>query len=168
MLTYKHSFLQSDTMEWMQGMIMQSLISLFVTILSDNHCYHQPIPSPWEWGQPFQHAGWYGGQHDPTAGWLDGYAGHGYARHGELPESYFVKIMITIGRVGWEVACQWTIPSSPQCGVACLADPWAWAGGWWRCVMYNVHFEKGHRLTLRINCPWISFWNVGFTMSGQN
>ena len=165
MFTHIYSFLQSDTMEWMQGML--SLISLYVNTLSDIHNYFLLlIPSPWEWGQPFQHAGWYGWQYDPTACRVDGYAGHGYARHGELLKYYFEFWIMTIPRVGWEVACQWTIPSSPQCGEVCLAGPWAaWTEEWWRCVMYIVHVDKGRGFTLGAKCPRITFQSVGLNIS---
>ena len=131
-------------MEWMQGMQQPLLYQLWP--LCQNH-YYQFIPSTWKWGQSFQHVGRNGKQHDTTAGWVDGHAGHGNAKHGEFI-LYFVFLKLVFFREGWVVGCQWTIPSYLQCGAACRAGPWGqWeAEEWWRCVLSIL--KKG------MVCPW--------------
>ena len=95
------SLLQSDTMEWMQGMQQPLLYQLWPVF--QNH-YYQFIPSTWKWGQSFQHVGRNGKQHDTTTGWVDGHAGHGNAKHGQfilyLVFFLYIKLVFS-GRDGW-------------------------------------------------------------------
>ena len=154
------SLLQSDTMEWMQGMQQPLLYQLWPVF--QNH-YYQFIPSTWKWGQSFQHVGRNGKQHDTTTGWVDGHAGHGNAKHGQfilyLVCFYICMYKACFFREGWVVGCQWTIPSYLQCGAACRAGPWGQWGAeeWWRCVLSIL--KKG-MVCLRVNIDHASYVNI--------